>query len=239
MKHALKRILQSLLGFENYLVIFSLFKIRTLKWDSNENQIFHFLKLVKDDGYILDIGANIGIMTSIIASSRPRSTVAAFEPMPQNLKALRSVIAKKNHSNVEIHECALGSEAGNLEMIMPEVKNVKLQGLSHVADDDTEEGTRLNVPVKRLDDLNFDRPISGIKIDVENYEYEVLRGAEKILSSSKPVVYCELWDNEKRDKTVEYMSGLGYKLHLLSANKLSEAPSRLPSGSNNYFFLPS
>ena len=46
MKNTVKYILHKLLGFKNYLFIFSLYKILTLRKDKNEKDFFAFLHLI-------------------------------------------------------------------------------------------------------------------------------------------------------------------------------------------------
>ena len=75
MKNSIKYILQLLLGYERYLYWFSLFTIKTLPWKKNESDFVVFNSLIKGDGLILDIGANIGIMSYHLAISHPQSTI--------------------------------------------------------------------------------------------------------------------------------------------------------------------
>ncbi len=64
------------MGFRTYLYVFAIFKIKTLRSDPKEKDFFHFLSLLKDGkGAVLDIGANIGIMTVHLARKLPNSTV--------------------------------------------------------------------------------------------------------------------------------------------------------------------
>ena len=64
MKNTIKYFLQQLFGYELYLFTFAIFKIKTLKNDSKEKDFFYFLNLIPtSNGVILDIGANLGIMT--------------------------------------------------------------------------------------------------------------------------------------------------------------------------------
>ncbi|MEN9442625.1 MAG: hypothetical protein RLZ33_2702, partial [Bacteroidota bacterium] len=57
------------MGFRTYLYVFAIFKIKTLRSDSKEKDFFHFLSLLEDGkGAVLDVGANIGIMTVHLAN---------------------------------------------------------------------------------------------------------------------------------------------------------------------------
>ena len=60
-KKILQRITQKLLGFDNYLFLFSLFIQSTLKWNPKEGHFRHFMKMLSESDQVVDIGANIGI----------------------------------------------------------------------------------------------------------------------------------------------------------------------------------
>ncbi len=227
MKSAVKYILHKLLGFDYYLFVFSLFKIYTLKKDKNEKDFFHFLKLIPSNTTILDIGANIGIMTVHLAKNIKNSTVISFEPMPNNIKAFKKVINYFKLKNVSLFEIALGNSEGEVEMVMPVVSNVRMQGLSHVVHEtitEFNEGVKLKVPLKMLDKIseltNSTQAISAIKIDVENFEFFVLEGGKELIKKHQPVIYAELWDNENRYSCFQLLTSLGYQTFVVINNQL-------------------
>lgn len=212
------------MGFQTYLYVFSLFKIKTLRSDSNEKDFFHFLNLLKDGkGDVLDIGANVGIMTVHLAQKLPNSTIHAFEPMPANISVLKRIIAKFGLKKTKLHTVAVGDSTGTVKMILPEQGKTKMQGLSHVKHEsisEWNEGEEFEVKIDKLDNLINGQPIQAIKIDVENFEYFALKGAQRILENNKPVIYAELWDNENRTKCFELLSNLGYHTHIVENEKL-------------------
>jgi FkbM family methyltransferase len=244
LKNLVKYILQKLLGFQRYLYIFSLFKIRTLHNDKKEKDFLFFLNLIPVGGIILDIGANIGIMTEYLARVH-NTTVFAFEPIPHNLDVLKKVITHFNLKNVNICNYALGNEDGEAEMVMPVINAVKMQGLSHVVHDtitENNKGERFKIQVKKLDNIaeimNTAKPVTAIKMDVENFEYFVLDGAKELLKKYKPIVYCELWDNENRKKCFDLMKSLGYEVKVLVNSGLvvyTEGLAKVYS-TQNFFF---
>ena len=206
----------------------------------HEQEFLHFLNLLPDDKLLLDLGANIGIMTVPLAKKASNGQVYSFEPMPQNIKALKRIIKHYKLTNVTVFEYALGAGSGTIKMLMPIINAVKMQGLCHMIDDDnTEEGERFTVPLMALDnmpELQNAKAIGGIKIDVENFEYEVLTGARNLLLKHKPLIYCELWNNEKRKLTLDYLRDeIGYTIRIYDGEKL------IPyTGQNalNYFMIP-
>ncbi len=217
-KAGIKLFFHSILGIRNFLYYFSLFKIYTLKNDKNEKDIFSFIEqiklLKKDNGVILDIGANIGIMTGVIAKNT-NYNIVAFEPLPLNYEVFERVLAKlKINNRVVLHKIALGNYEGFCEMVLPVVDNVRMHGLSHVVDSsitEFNEGVKATqIPINKLDNIVANETILGIKLDVENFEFEVLKGATAILKSQKPIIYTELWDNENRTNCFDFLRGLGY-----------------------------
>src|SRR4051812_6552045 len=241
-KSSLKLFLQKILGFNNYLFLFSILTINRLRWNKHEKEFLFFNDMLPDDVIVMDIGANIGIMTVPLAKKLKRGKVYAFEPMPNNVKALKRIINYFRLGNVRIFHTALGENPGELSMVMPVLNNVKMQGLSHVLEEDSTDpinkGDVVSVPVKKLDDieeLKSADKIGAIKIDVENYEYYVLKGGQELLKKHKPIIYCELWDNEKRYMTLDFLKGLGYKVKIYDDGKLVDYTDQKVI---NFFHMP-
>ncbi len=241
MKNTVKRLLQNLLGFERYLKVFARYKIATLKNDNNEGDFFVFMSLLKDEGLILDIGANLGIMTWHLLKNFKNATIWAFEPIPENNKILRTVTQEFKSSRYTIYDCALGDKPGTAKMVLPKVEEVKMQGLSHVVHESIEDfnqGDFYEVPIETLDNLvDQSNKVQGIKLDVENFEYFVLKGGEKLIDRDKPIIYTELWENENRDKCLEFIRSKGYSVQVCVKNKLVNFVPEKYSG-QNFFFIP-
>jgi FkbM family methyltransferase len=243
MKSAIKYILHKLLGFRNYLFVFSVFKIYTLKWDRKENDFLFFLKMIPAGTVVLDIGANIGVMAVLLAKKIKGAQVVAFEPVPANISALKRVIGFFSLKNVRVMEYALGNEEGEVEMVMPVIDSVKMQGLSHVVHSsitENNEGVKVKAPIHRLDNitgLNGTMKISAVKIDVENFEYFVLEGGKSFINKYKPIIYIELWENDNRHKCFSLVKELGYKVNVVANEKLAEYdPSTHET--QNFIFTP-
>lgn len=223
-KDKVKYILQKSLGFNTYLYVFALFKIRTLRSDSKEKDFFHFINFIKDkNGIILDIGANIGVMSYHLAKSFPNTLVHAFEPIPQNISILKRVASKFRLKNIRIHPIALGQQKESVKMILPQRNDVLFQGLSHVKHEsitEMNEGIEMEVEMDFLDNVFNGEAIQAIKIDVENFEYFVLKGGQRIINNNKPVIYAELWDNENRSNCFSFLQEMNYGTFVVENNDL-------------------
>lgn len=244
MKTFTKYILQKILGLKTYLYIFALFVIVKIRHDKKEKDFFHFLSLLPDGGIVLDLGANVGVISYHLAKSLPKSTVFSFEPLAINMDILRRIKKRFHLKNVQDYMLAVGEKNSTIEMVMPVINNVPMHGLSHVIHKDIPDnnsGLRFKVPMVKLDDFQglsgASEKVTGIKIDVENFEYFVLKGAQNLIEKNKPVIYCELWDNENRKKCISFLNKLGYSTFILHKKEM------IPFNEGNYekhnfFFIP-
>lgn len=210
-----------------------------MPYSKAEKDFLRFINLIDDGNHILDIGANIGVMSYYFAKKLPKSEVHSFEPVLENFEVLQKAKNKFNLMNVKIYPFALGNNNGYVSMIMPESNNVYFHGLSHVKQDDkNEKGKTYDVEIKKLDDLETLKniKISAIKIDVEEYEYNVLCGGKDLLMKNRPVIYCELWEGENREKSIVFMSGLNYKIFVVQNKQIVEFKGK--NRVNNFFFIP-
>lgn len=182
-------------------------------------------------------------MSYYLAKDYPRRYVVAFEPVPCNIRNLEKIRSRFRLTNLRIYPLALGDKPGELEMILPVEKAVRFHGLAHVKHEsihDHNEGEVFRCKVDTLD--NFQAPeecklVVGIKMDVENYEYFVLRGGDKFIREQKPIIYCELWDNENRKNTISFLQEIGYKTMVLQHQGLILFdPGK--HRSQNFFFIP-
>ena len=132
--------------------------------------VLHFLR--PQDCFV-DIGANIGSYT-ILASGVCRACSIAFEPDPDTFAALsRNIVLNGLSATVKSKTCALGAEPGAVGF------TVGLDTMNWVAT--AGSGPTKIVAMDILDHaLEGQRP-TLIKLDVEGFENEVLRGAAEAL----------------------------------------------------------
>lgn len=241
MKDLLRSWIQKVLGYHRYLYVFALFNIKRMKWGGgHEKEFLHFMEMIPvGKSTMLDIGANIGVMTVSMAMKHPQATVFAFEPIPDNQRTIEKVLKHYRLNNVKLFKIALGDQAGEIKMVVPVVGNSNMQGLSHVVEEEQQhQGEYFTVPIQRLDtipELMSVEKISAIKIDVENFEYYVLKGAQGLLEKYKPVIYCELWDNERRSLCLSYIRSLGYQVKIFQHDRLVDFTGQ---EGINFFFIP-
>jgi FkbM family methyltransferase len=152
-------------------------------------------------GNVLDIGANIG--THSLAFARTADHVWSFEPQQLTHYTLCANLLLNTIFNVTPLQLALGNSEGLIPMWTPDptVRNASA-GIS------VGEGQSM-VAMKKLDSLGI-RDVYFIKIDVEGYEYEVLKGAQETLAGVS-FVYIEIHKEELIAPIVAFMSGLQFE----------------------------
>jgi FkbM family methyltransferase len=163
------------------------------------------LHLLRKDDLMLDIGANIGSYT-ILAGAVVGAKCFAFEPIPDTFRYLiDNVNINGIYEKVKCYNIGLANKNGILKFTSNlDDKNHVVCNTSSIKNIDI-----IDVPVKKLDTI-----VSGcdpllIKIDVEGFELQVLKGADEILKSkSLLAVIIETFGKNNLDKQ---MSKYGFK----------------------------
>ena len=174
------------------------------------DMLFGFLAPLADafrSGVALDVGANIG-NHALFFSERFR-TVHAFEPNPATYYLLE--FNAKQADNIVPYGYGLSSENGVLQL-HEDLDNMGAASIKYAAG---ENAASVQIEVRRLDDL--DLPIDGlcfVKIDVEGFEPEVLRGSLRTITTHQPVIAMEQLEREFVDGETESIAMLrdaGYR----------------------------
>jgi len=134
------------------------------------------LHVLRPEDIFVDIGANIGSYT-VLASGVVGARTLAFEPAPGTFKHLRhNVDVNDVHGKVELYNMALGS--GTDELLFSSTLDTE----NHIVSE-KENIPSIKVPVQSLDKMMRGMAPLAMKIDVEGYETEVLKGAGSVLAN--------------------------------------------------------
>jgi FkbM family methyltransferase len=140
-------------------------------------------RLIEPGDTVVDAGANIGYMSVLAARlAGERGRVLAFEPHPALFDILRGNVAN-NHgaaAPVTCHGNALGGSCGKARLQLP-TDFAMNDGVATVVGESSDGMPAIEIEVITLDAvLGADR-VGVLKLDVEGYEVEVLRGAATAL----------------------------------------------------------
>ncbi|MFX0083692.1 MAG: FkbM family methyltransferase, partial [Candidatus Hodarchaeota archaeon] len=146
------------------------------------------LKYLKRGTVFIDAGANIGYLSAIGAGLvGKKGQVHSFEPVPQYYRKLLEFKNLNKNYQIYTNNFALGESLGTSNISLSKTIigwNTMISGL--LTPNQVKETVK--VEVKRLDDYIFKKKISNIsliKIDVEGYEYFLLKGLTEFFESSK------------------------------------------------------
>ena len=164
---------------------------------------------------VYDIGAFQGLLTLFFASRA--NAVVCFEPNTKNHKRLMENLMLNGIKNVEVRKVGVGSRHETRKM----VGNPLMLGGASVEEKTMEEMLRAGVGtvVEDISIVTLDEEITQaslpvpdfIKIDIEGWEIEALRGARRTLELHKPAVFLEMHGEtirEKRRKVAEIVAFL-------------------------------
>jgi FkbM family methyltransferase len=137
-------------------------------------------------GTVVDVGANIGFIT--VRAARSASRVIAIEPHPIRFRYLERNVALNGLHNVTCLNCAVGAAEGEVTLydVDPTLGPRPLDVSATPG-----RGRCYRVPLRTVDSLVDEADL--VKIDVEGYEAEVLRGAANLLAR-RPRLVIEALD---------------------------------------------
>lgn len=186
-----------------------------------------FRECVASGDVVIDVGSSFGHYTTLGANLvGSEGKVFSFEPSPVPLAVLEDAIRSTPLDNVVLTKAAVGKDAGEVELFLPNTKHLHSPSILH-SDDAFEP---IKVPVVKLDEFEELKHVDNvkvIKIDVEGYEPDVLKGMEGLLKAGRVEnIFCELnsgWlrrNYSSPEKLDLYIKSLGFDVH--KTTKLQE-----------------
>lgn len=170
-------------------------------WDASEPSVrVTFFDLIKPTDTVFDIGAHIGGLSSVLSRMvGPNGKVIAFEASAATAAQLNTNLVLNGHNNVTVVHGAVYARSGELILL-------KSDGAASYIAQDGDEAVE-SIQLDRYCEENKLSP-SFMKMDIESAEYDALRGAERILASSRPHIVFE--HNLGDDRALRLLLDAGY-----------------------------
>lgn len=209
-------------------------------WEDNSRKIWRdYVRDLPPGACVWDVGAYTGYYAMVAAVCRPDIQVIAFEPHPHIFKQLELNVSHNKLENVECINVALGSESKVVELNI--TNDIELPSGSSLVDIGRKIQKTFSVPcltadnIVGTDDNTFGMVRNAypslIKIDVEEYELEVLRGMMKTLHHSRAKILMEVLSEDKLAYICQLLANIGYSVQRISEN---DASAPFSSTDRNY-----
>lgn len=169
-------------------------------------------------GTLIDVGANIGVITTPLAVSG--SNVVSVEMIPGNCLHLYATILRNRLDKVRLFQLAASDDRGTTGFLATDDNGYVMP--------EGEGPTAIKMPLDdvvdlvRLQEPGFIRPPVLIKIDTEGHELFVLRGARRVIEEIEPAFFFESvmiegrhdGPDERAVEVKQFLEAQGYHLYL-------------------------
>ena len=191
------------------------------------------LRYLRPGDHFVDVGANVGVFSTLVGTRIPGVHITAVEPFPPVRADLVANLAF-NDLDVTVVEAAVSDSGGRrtFEVLARDVLNRLAPpnaGVEAVAADETTSTTGsghgktgIIVPVTTVDELVGADPPALVKIDVEGSELLVMQGARRLLAdqAAAPVLLFEHAGHGTHfgltpAQVRRFLGELGYRIYLL------------------------
>ncbi len=170
--------------------------------------------------------------------------VFAIEPVPLFRQIFEKNVPSQKFPQLSMLPYALGEREQTITMGIPIVDGVIHHGMTHIIDNKDEKSGKIiaqtfEVMMKIPDHLfeNLER-IDFIKCDVEGYEYVVLSNMLNTINKHKPIIQCEL-SNQNKLQTINLLKQNGYDTYILKNDELLlQSTDDLLSVKQDVYFVP-
>jgi FkbM family methyltransferase len=174
---------------------------------------------VSPDKVFIDIGAHVG--TYAWTCGKKAQHTYAFECSPKTFCYLAANVALQGlEERVSVYPFALASQEGHLDYYIRS-EDGGGNGVKYLSDADSGRKV-LKVPAKTLDSFGLTN-VGFIKIDVEGFEQDVLKGAQDtLLRNGYPKILFECWGEWKeregvsakkiKEELLDYLTSMGYTI---------------------------
>lgn len=197
---------------EKYMVVFDSNDIHISPTVDAEHtwepwQLNLYSAVIESEWNCIDIGANVGINSIVMAHYAKIGKVYSFEPVSITYNLLDLNVKKSALKNIFINKVGLGAtnETLTINVSRTGLGTASITSIKSIADVTHNDALSFQEEIKinTLDSwwsLEGKPKIDFIKIDVEGFELEVLQGAAKFISSNPNVLMvCEISLNHQDD----------------------------------------
>lgn len=208
---------------------------------------FKALRLIPDrpDDLYLDVGANHGQSIASIRLFKPRTRIISFEPNP--LLALKLRKLYRRDQNLEVRDYGFAAQRSRFTLYTPSYGGFVYDGLASfdrekalnwlnletVIGFDENKVNLMETPcyAEMLDNLNLNPTF--IKMDIQGFEYEALKGGENTIATCRPILLIEEFSGNQR--MAELLTRYDYEEYMFLGDRFKKGSA---GGMNSFLMTP-
>jgi FkbM family methyltransferase len=162
----------------------------------------------------IDVGANLGVYSIMLAAHIEKLQVLSFEPVVRNYNQLCANIFVNNVNRRVVPQNQALSDTKSTVSIQIDPCST---GVSTISQEHTESERSSYTETEEIQCVVFDDEYAYsnrrifIKIDVEGYEKQVLQGMRKTLQQNKVILQVEVLSDDRGEEISKEMQALGYR----------------------------
>jgi FkbM family methyltransferase len=204
-------------------------------------------KLDLQNKTVFDVGGYEGVFTLFFARRvGPGGRLVTFEPNPRNYTRIVDNVRLNAFKNVEVRQLAIGAAPGRATLVFPTDETARGSLVGDIQDQIRHEKSvaAMDVEIDTLDrQIALGAPDPDfVKIDVEGFELDVLRGMSGLIARRRPALYIEIHGADMQKKlenvtaVVELLWLSGYAVHHVESALVIDDSSKLPAARQGHLY---
>ena len=153
------------------------------------------LPFVPSEGVCIDVGANLGLYSIALSRRHPGLTVYSLEPVPETFRFLETNVSRNAPGCTCLQlACGASDETARMQFVEHFAAGSHFTVDDSLANVENTGDSVVEVAVRSLDSLAEElglQRLDVLKIDVEGFELDVLRGSRAVLSRFRPITQIE------------------------------------------------
>ena len=177
----------------------------------SDEEVQRLLSLIDKDSIVVDAGAHIGAFT--IPMAQKTAHVYAFEPQRAIFELLQENVRQNNLANVTAVPLALGASNGPVRLSETPYDGEFINtGMPAIQRNSRHKPNAEMITLYRYWSQHQIKRLDLLKMDVEGWELEVLKGIGDLIKRFRPTIYCENGGDDFED-LIRYLIGENYTLY--------------------------
>jgi FkbM family methyltransferase len=177
-----------------------------------DEKIFNTLKkYIEPNTIVLDIGSNFGQMSILWSKHMTNVEVYSFEASKYIFNILKKNV-ELNQANVKLFNSFVGNQNSDefyIEKSRITSEAYNTYGSNQIKEAKNEENSE-RINALKIDDIKFNKNISAMKIDVQGYDLEVLKGAKETIKKYKMPIIFEYEKDFEKDLNYKFKDFLNF-----------------------------